>query len=137
MIGIYTISPFYREISELLFPLYDKPSNFLSEINLSFVLTICNYLNLKTEIINSKSFYLASDKNERLIDAYVKLNATNFIFVQGAKDFLNLLTFENKGLAIEWIDYSNYLKYKQKTKKFVFDLLINDCITSRNFFKIL
>lgn len=113
LIGIYTISPFYREISGLLFPLYDNPSNFLSDINLSFVLTICNYLNLKTEIINSKSFYLASDKNERLIYACVKLNATNFIFVLGAKDFLNLLTFENKGLAIEWIDCSNYLKYNQ------------------------
>jgi len=136
----YSKAPYFKEVSELLFPLYENPSKYLSEINLSFILAICSYLNIKTEIINSKNLQLTGDKNERLIDACIKLNASNYLSGPGAKDYLNLSLFENKGIKVDWMDYSNYPRYNQNTKEFehsvsIIDVLFNEGKASRKFLK--
>jgi hypothetical protein len=140
LVANYSKAPYFKEISELLFTLYEKPSKYLSDINLSFILSICNYLDIKTEIINSKNLYLTGDRNERLIDACTKLNASNYLSGPGAKDYLNLSLFESNGINVEWMDYSNYRPYNQGTKEFVhsvsiIDLLFKEGKASRGFLK--
>jgi len=124
----------------LLFPLYEYFSIFLFEINSSFIFTICNYLIIKIEIINSKLLYLTNNKNERLIVACIKLNASNYLSGPGAKDYLNLSLFENKGIEVDWMDYSDYPHYNQNSKEFeyfvsIIDLLFNEGKGSRKFLK--
>jgi hypothetical protein len=136
----YSKAPFFKEVSEFLFPLYENPSKNLSEINSSFILAICKYLEIKTQILNSKDLYLTGDRNERLVDACIKLNSSNYLSGPGAKDYLDLALFEKNGISVEWMDYSCYPKYNQATKEFVhsvsiIDLLFNEGKASRKFLK--
>jgi hypothetical protein len=140
LIANYAKSPKFKEISELIFPLYNSSSKFLSEINTSFILAICEYLNIRTEIVNSKILNLTGDRNERLVDACRKLNATKYISGPGAKCYLNHELFENNGISVDWMDYSNYTKYNQNTKQFIdqvsiLDLLFNEGKSSVDFLK--
>ena len=136
----YSKAPFFEEISQLLFPLYNDPSEFLSEINLSFISTICDFLDIKTKIINSKSLDLSGDRNSRLIDACLKLNAKKYLSGPGAKEYLDLSIFENNGIQVEWMDYSNYPIYNQNSTKFenevsIVDLLFNEGKAAKYFLK--
>jgi hypothetical protein len=140
LVSNYSKAPYFKEISELIFPLYESPSKYLSEINLSFILAICGYLDIDTKIINSKNLHLTGDKNERLIDACLKLDASNYLSGPGAKDYLNLSLFEKNGIKVDWMDYSNYREYKQNTIEFVhnvsiIDLLFHKGKESRRFLK--
>lgn len=128
LVSNYSKAPYFEEISDLIFPLYDSPSKYLSEINLSFILAICSYLDINTKIINSKNLHLSGDKNERLIDACLKLNASNYLSGPGAKDYIDLSLFEKNGINVDWMDYSNYPEYNQNTTEFVHSVSIVDLL---------
>ena len=127
----YGKSPFFDEIFEILEPVYlEKTDVFLSQINLSFIQCICNYLHITTKILKSEDLHLEGDRSERLVNACKKLGATHYLSGPAAKSYLDESLFVKEKIKITYMDYSNYPEYPQLFPPFshevsILDLLFN------------
>jgi hypothetical protein len=120
--------------------LYSFSSRSLTEINTKFIKSICEILGIKTKIIDSRELALKGNRNERLIDACEKLSADVYLSGPAARNYLDLELFEKSKIKLEWMDYSNYVEYRQLFGHFnhnvsIIDLLLNEGFKSRNFLK--
>lgn len=136
----YGKAQYFKEFKDSIFKIYDTPQANLTEINKAFIEKICEILKIKTKIIDSRELNLEGDKNERLIDACKKLNATKYISGSAAKDYIDKILFNENNLEIEWMDYSNYKEYKQLYPPYehgvsILDLIFNEGPNARSFLK--
>jgi hypothetical protein len=138
--GNYTKAKCFHEYKERIFSMYENQSNYISEVNISFIKDICNLLDIKTQIIDSRELNLTGDKNVRLLEACKKLNATAYISGPAAKNYLNEELFKNEKIEIEWMNYDGYRQYKQIHEPFehgvsILDLIFNIGDLSKNYLK--
>lgn len=108
--------------------LYEGDEILLSEINLKFIKGICEMLNIQTEIVNSRELELKGDKNQRLIDACKKLNATNYLSGKAAQSYLDVNLFKKNNIEVEWMDYDHLTEYPQLYPPFEHGVTILDLI---------
>lgn len=127
----YSKAEYFKEIEELLYPLYAKEiSNNLSEINMAFIRQINDYLGISTKIVKSKDLDFGGDKNEKLVQICKQLNCSHYISGPAAKTYMNMQLFERNNIIVEFLDYSNYKEYGQMFGGFehhvsILDLLFN------------
>jgi len=137
----YRKSPYFREISEWLEPLYlAKQHRNLSHLNCEFIEAICNYLDIQTKISRSWDYILTEGKSERLVDLCVQAGANEYISGPAAKNYLEKPIFSERDIRITWIDYSDYPEYPQLWGEFshevsILDLLFNCGEHSKNHMK--
>lgn len=139
----YTKAPYFKQFEERFKELYlGINTDLLSEINLKFIVAIHEILGIQTEIIDSLSLNLSGNKNERLVDAVLKLNGTHYVSGPAAKDYLDLGKFNDNNIEVSWVNYEGYKSYPQLHDPFehrvsILDLLFNtgplsmDYITER------
>ncbi len=139
--GSYKRSKSFDEIALWLAPVYlEGEYNTLSSLNRFFIQEICSYLGIKTKISNSWDYQLIEGKTERLVDLCVQAGGTEYISGPAAKDYVEASLFEEKGIKLNWFDYSNYPEYPQLWGDFVhgvsiLDLLFNCGKDSINYMK--
>jgi hypothetical protein len=138
----YSKAKGYKEFKDILLDLYDNPPELLTEINVRFIKTICNYLGIKTKIIDSRDLNLKGDRNERLIEACEKLSADIYLSGPSAKNYIDVALFEQSKLKLEWMDYSNYPEYPQLGQPFehsvsILDLIFNSGSEVKKYLKYL
>ena len=128
----YNKAPFFEQLEKILKPLYmeSEPSEYLSEINLSFIKIINGFLNIDTEIINSKNLILKGDKNERILNICNQLNVDKYISGPAAKKYFDEELFKRSGINVSFLNYNDYPEYNQLFGKFehnvsILDLLFN------------
>lgn len=127
----YTKAPYFKQYEERFKELYlDINTDLLSEINLKFIFTINDILGIKTQIIDSLSLDLGGNKNERLVDAVLKLNGTHYLSGPSAKNYLDTKLFEENNIQLEWMDYEGYSEYQQLFPPFSDTVSILDTIFS-------
>lgn len=131
---------YFKEYKDTFFEIYDNASTNLSEINKAFIQKICEILEIKTKIIDSRELNLEGDKVERLIDACKKLNATKYLSGPAAKNYMNEVLFNENNIEIEWMDYADYKEYNQLYPPFehgvsILDLIFNEGPNARSFLK--
>lgn len=127
----YTKAPYFKQYEERFKELYlDINTDLLSEINLKFIFTINDILGIKTQIIDSLSLDLRGNKNERLVDAVLKLNGTHYLSGPSAKNYLDTKLFEENNIQLEWMDYEGYSEYQQLFPPFSDTVSILDTIFS-------
>ena len=137
----YRKAEYFHEVYSLLEPLYlENKTEYLSEINKSFIIKINEYLGIETKILTSDQFDLLKDKNERLIKLCKEVNAEVYVTSPAAKVYLDESQFINENIIVEWFDYDGYLTYPQLWGQFehfvsVIDLLFNCGKNSINYFK--
>ncbi|HXU28611.1 MAG TPA: WbqC family protein, partial [Bacteroidia bacterium] len=101
---------------------------------------ICEMLEIKTQIIDSRELNLQGDRNMRLVEACKKLDANIYISGPAAKNYLQTDLFNEESIDIEWMDYSSYKEYKQVYKPFahgvtILDLIFNTGNDAKNYMK--
>ncbi len=138
--GNYTKALHFKAYKDQVFSLYENQSNFISEVNVSFIKGICSMLDIKTEIIDSRELNLAGDRNIRLLEACKKLGATTYISGPAAKSYLDVELFNKEDIEVDWMDYSGYQEYKQVFEPFqhgvsVLDLIFNAGAEAKNYMK--
>ncbi len=128
----YKKAPFFNESCEVFEKIYlNYKSEQLSEINLEFIQTICNLLDIETKIVYSKDLNLKGDKTEKLLNLCLDLGITDYYSGPAAKDYMDTKLFENKNVNVHWFDYSGYPEYHQLYEGFehgvtILDLLFNE-----------
>jgi len=128
LIHTYGKAPAFDEVLPWLEPLYKSPPPRLSEINKSFIEGINRYLDIKTPIHWSNSFQTPMDKTMRLLSICKALNAGCYLSGPSARDYLNVKLFQDEGIEVEWMDYSDYPEYPQLYPPFLHDVSILDLI---------
>lgn len=128
--GNYAKAPYFNQFIGILEQLYEGDEILLSEINKRFLLKMCELLDIKTQIIDSRELNLKGDRNERLLDACKKLNATTYLSGSAAQSYLNLGLFKSNKINVEWMDYAHLLEYPQILPPFdnsvsIIDTLLN------------
>lgn len=127
----YKRAPHFKEISELIKPLYmDRSFSYLSDLNREFIITICNYLDIKTKISNSWDYVLAEGKTSRLVDLCLQAGGTEYISGPSAKNYIEDKVFSAMNVKLTWFNYSGYPEYQQLWSGFhhnvtILDLLFN------------
>lgn len=141
--AIYKKSQCYAEIEALLKPIYESVVGLsLSEINMRFITSICDYLGIGTELKSSTEFELVGDKSERLLNICVEAGASSYRSGPAAKGYLDVELFSDRGVVVEWQDYSGYSEYNQLWGDFehnvsIIDLLFNAGLESKRHMKYL
>lgn len=127
----YNKAPYFNKYAERLEDLYMQcDEDYLSFINYKFITAISGWLNIKTKLSWSWDYGVIEGKTERLVDLCVKAEATEYISGPSAKDYIQPELFEQEGIKLSFIDYSNYPEYPQLYPPFehgvsILDLLLN------------
>jgi hypothetical protein len=119
----------YRDKFEDLY--LNTNEKYLSRINCRFIKAICGLLGITTKITWSMDYELRGDKTERLVDLCRQVGATDYLTGPSAKAYLNEALFLDQGIAVNYMDYSNYPEYTQLYPPFepnasIIDLLFNE-----------
>lgn len=119
-------------ICDLLAPFYTgNPPRKLSELNQRCIITIANYLGIRTPIKRSTDYpSQGGDPTRRLIEICALAGATHYVSGPTARSYLREPLFRAEGLAVEWFDYDGYPTYPQLWGDFehrvsVIDVLFN------------
>ncbi len=127
----YCKAKYFDLISSWLKPLYlaSKDTN-LSDLNLRFIKSICEFLEINTEILDSRSVGKPGGKSERLVNICKELGAENYISGPAAKAYLDEQLFITNGVSVSWFDYSGYKEYPQLFSPFDHNVTVLDLLFS-------
>lgn len=137
----YNKTEYFNEIKDWLEPLYlEKREIYLSDVNLSFIEIIKEYLQIETKLRWSSEFNFVEGKSERLIEICKATNAKSYLSGPAAKNYLDIDIFQKNEIEVVWANYDNYLEYEQLYPPFahevsIIDLLFNKGKDSVNFMK--
>lgn len=125
----YSRAPYFEEVSEFLAPIYAQGSSgSLSAINVLFIKSICEFLQICTQISDVREFDVSGDRNERLVALCQATNADCYVSGPSAQGYLNTKLFAAQNLRVEWFDYSNYAAYTQLWGPFVHHVSVLDLL---------
>jgi hypothetical protein len=135
----YSKSPFFQKYKDEIFEIYENFTS-LSNLNVNMIKKICEILLIDTKIIESADLCLTGDRNSKLIDACIKLNANTYISGPSASCYLDTALFKSNNINVNWMDYSGYLEYPQRFGSFIgnvsiLDLIFNVGPNSKNYLK--
>jgi len=135
----YSKSPFFQKYKDEIFEIYENFTS-LSNLNVNMIKRICEILLIDTKIIDSADLCLTGDRNSKLIDACIKLNANAYISGPSASCYLDTALFKSNNINVNWMDYSGYLEYPQRFGSFIgnvsiLDLIFNVGPNSKNYLK--
>jgi len=142
LIQTYSKSKFYNLYIDELAACFDtaKLLTKLSEINILFINWINKQLGITTKIHLATDLILEEDRIDRLVSICEQLDASHYLSGPAAKDYLDEECFTDKGIAIEWMEYSGYPEYPQFGSEFqhgvsVLDLLFHTGNDASSFIK--
>jgi len=129
----YRRAPCFHEIASLIEPLYrDKQYQRLTDLNHTFITTICDYLGIPTKISFSWDYTIpeTEDPTERLKHLVVATGGTEYISGPSARSYMSEDVFIADNVTVTWFDYIGYPQYRQLWGEFthavtVLDLLFN------------
>lgn len=125
----YRNAPYFEEISAIFKPLYlQRHYTHLSEINRTFIETVCEYLDITTKISNSWDYRLIDGKTERLADLCRQAGGTEYISGPAAKAYIDENIFADAGITLTWFNYSGYHEYPQLWGDFVHSVSVLDLL---------
>lgn len=113
----------------------------LSELNQSMIQKIAiELLGIKTAYLDSRELQLSTKKAERVKEILLKTGADYYLSGPAAKDYLEESFLAADGIALEWMDYSNYPVYTQLFPPFehavsIIDLIFNMGPDAKNYMK--
>ena len=125
----YSKAPFFREEKDWLEELYLKTTDtYLSRVNLRFLKAICDRLGIITHLSWSMDYMLMDGKTERLVSLCKQAHTTEYLSGPSAQGYMEEELFNQEGIAVRYMDYSNYPEYPQLFPPFVHQVSVLDLI---------
>jgi len=128
----YARAPFMAEWGPILEALYAEAAEMtlLTEINLLFMQAISRQLGFDTRFVHSRDLQAGGGQTERLVGICQELGATSYLSGPAAASYIDKSQFDTRGIALDWMDYSDYPEYQQAHGDFthtvsIIDLLLN------------
>lgn len=123
----YRNAPFYGMMRPLAEELYAFEGGNLALFNQHATETIAGWLGLDTKFVRSSDTGVGGGSSQRLINLCQYYAATHYITGHGALNYLDHNSFEERGIAVEYMDYIKQA-YPQLHGEFMPYLSILDAI---------
>lgn len=130
----YRKARFYDEVFDLLKGVYESKHKILSEFNISFISSVCEYVGIDTKMVNSSSMEgIAGSKDSLLVNICKKLEIDTYLSAKGSAIYIEKEkpggAFGESGIRLEYQNYEHPV-YKQMGSIFmpymgIVDLLFN------------
>ena len=75
---------------------------FLTELNLSFLILILSELDIKTKIFRAKDYSFNGQKSELILDMCKQLNAKKYIFGEVGKNYADIKSFKKNRIELQF-----------------------------------
>ena len=125
--SVYGRAQFFKEVFGLIEPIYLNSGNSLSQINISIIRFIANYLGLSCRIVLSSSIPSEKSSDDRLIDICRALGADTYVSGKGGDNYQDHEKFKKAGVNLEVKSYKS-IPYDQKNDSFMPGLSILDAL---------
>jgi len=119
----------YKPFLDYIF--LERSWEYLSELNQYIIKHISHeMLGINAEFADSTDYQTDGQKNEKLLSLVLATGASHYLSGPAAKAYLDEEAFANRGITVQWKDYSGYPEYKQTREPFegnvsIIDLLVN------------
>ncbi len=125
----YTKAPQFQTVFPLLESIFNNPDENLFQFIFQSLRSVCEYLDIETEIILSSSIPIDHQlkSQDKVIAICNALNATEYINPSGGVDLYSKDLFKQAGIKLEFIK-SNQIEYKQFDAAFIPWLSIADVL---------
>ena len=111
-------------LEELLF----TPFRTISQLNIALIRNIAQLLGINTPITVASDHEPVFGKLTRPAEMCAQLGATIYVSGPRGRDYLVPSVFADRGVGVEWFDYSGYPEYPQLWGEFVPDLSVIDLL---------
>ncbi|MEM8520382.1 WbqC family protein [Flavobacterium sp. PL12] len=126
----YKKAPFYAEVYFLVENILDnKDNNLISKLAVKAIKSICGYLTIDTEILETSAIYKNNQfkAQQRVLDICAIEKASQYINVSGGLELYSKEVFKEKGIQLNFIK-AGAINYKQFGNEFVPWLSIIDVL---------
>ena len=126
----YRETQYFSEIAEIFTISAEKCDGKISKFNQDFIARTCDYLGIDTELVNGRDVRQTGKKADLLISICKEIGADTYLSGPLAQAYIGN-EFDNAGIEIEWMDYSNYVEYNQLYGDFEHGVSIIDLISMK------
>ena len=123
----YRRAPFFREIMDVLEPVYRSGEEGLAILNERFIRAICKYLGLDRRFVTSASLKVEASSDERLIEIVRALDGDEYLSGAGGENYQDRTKFERAGQMLTVKSYRP-LHYETQFYSFIPGLSIVDAL---------
>lgn len=111
----YAKAPFFKEYAPIFQRCYEEAAakTRLSEVNALFLRQICNLLEIKTRITDSREYAISPGKTERLMDICNQVGAKIYYSGPSAQGYMDYDIARAHDVEVRWMSYENYPEYSQ------------------------
>lgn len=126
----YSKARCFHEYANVIEEIYNscKEEKYLSKINYRFITGINDILGIKTKISWSSDYELVEGKTERLVGLCKAAGGDYYLSGPAAKDYIQDDLFNEAGIELDYMDYSNYPEYEQLYGAFTHEVSIIDLL---------
>jgi len=128
---LYQKTPYFHLYKDFFHEVYHNKWTNLSQLNQFLIKHISTeFLGIKTEFIDSRSYKTTGEKLDRLIDLLQKVKADTYVTGPAARNYIDESRFEKTGIKLIYKNYAGYPEYPQLYPPFdhyvsIIDLLFN------------
>jgi hypothetical protein len=127
----YARAPYFKKYINFFEDAYTRSWDLLIDLDMAIILFLAQTMHIMTPIIRSSELGIRDvSGNERILAICAKLQARDLYDSQGAKDFINLPFFNERGIRVEFQEFPHPI-YRQVYDPFLpymsaVDLLFNE-----------
>ena len=125
--SIYRRAPAWREVSELIEPVYTAPGDRLAEFNIRLIRTVAGYLGLAPRWERSSALSSEGTADDRLISLTELVGGDTYVSGTGGQNYQSGEKFAAVGIALEVHEYRP-VPYRQFDQAFTPGLTILDAL---------
>lgn len=106
--GNYSKAPHKNDMLQLVANVYDRKFNYISELDIFSIETVCDYFDLKRhrEFHKSSTWQMQTKKSERLLDIIDQFKAGKYVTGWGAMNYLDYDLFDRRKVLVEFMNYN-------------------------------
>ncbi|MBY5956849.1 WbqC family protein [Membranicola marinus] len=129
----YSRTPYFSTYKPIFESIYlEKKWTNLSELNQYLIKTIArDILMITTRFEDSRNFTLNGKKEDRVLDLLTQCGATAYLSGPSAQDYILEEHFQAKQIDLQWMDYTDYPRYRQLYPPFCHQVSIIDLIFNK------
>jgi hypothetical protein len=123
----YSKAPYFRKYEQFFGDAFEREWTHLSDFCIYLATQICEWLEIKAELVRSSKLGLSGVKTDRLVQLCEKLEARHYLSGPSAQDYIELDKFAAINVGVEYMHY-DYSEYPQLHGDFRGDVSIIDLL---------
>ena len=124
----YKNSEYFSLYDNFFKELYEQDWKFLSELNITIILKIFDWLKINVKVIKESELNIVGTQSERLINCCKKINADTYLSGTGGINYLKNELFQNNQIKLQYQQYYPKLYNQHFSKTFIPNLSIIDLL---------